>query len=283
MPRSDSPQGTPTCHLAFTLIEFLVVTAIVSLLMGLLLPAVQQVRISASRIRGQNQLRQIGVGLHNFAITKDHFPGFVYADRPSSYDSPPLSAILPFVEARKREKPALYLGPADPTTIQAVRHGREAGDSSYAINKVAFGGLPSPDSGFPDGMSNTLAVVEHYARCGPNGKYNFLFSLRYSSVSPYNPSKLNEQRRATFADSYYGDVVPVSDGAGHTFPSRAGATFQVAPTADQCDPTIPQTGFTSGMLSLRFDGSVVIIGSNVDVGTFWAAVTRDGGEVAVME
>jgi prepilin-type N-terminal cleavage/methylation domain-containing protein len=273
----------PACHRAFTLIEFLVVTAIISLLLGLLLPAAQRVRVAASRIKGQNQLRQIGIGLHNFATTKDHFPGFMFADKPSSYDMPPLSAILPYVEARRGEKPALYVGPVDPTAIQAVRHGREAGDSTYAVNKVAFGGLPSPESGFPDGMSNTLAVAEHYARCGQNAQYNFLFSLRYSTVSPYSLTRLNEQRRATFADSYYGDVVPVSDGAGHTIPSRAGVTFQVAPTAEQCDPAIPQTGYTSGMLSLRFDGSVVIIGSNVDVGTFWAAVTRDGGEVALME
>lgn len=86
-------------RLAFTLVELLVVIAVIGVLVALLLPAVQHARESARRTQCQNNLRQMVIGLHHFADTHGHLP--------SAYEAAGTnpgwgwgSAILPYLEQR---------------------------------------------------------------------------------------------------------------------------------------------------------------------------------------
>ena len=86
---------------AFTLIELLVVIAIIAVLIALLLPAVQAAREAARRAQCTSNLKQIGIGLHNYHSTYDTFPagGWIAAGSLNSHMNMGWSAaILPWIE-----------------------------------------------------------------------------------------------------------------------------------------------------------------------------------------
>lgn len=89
----------------FTLVELLVVIAIIGILVALLLPAVQAAREAARRMQCGNNLKQIGLGMHNYADTHKSFPIGLLGGGPGQPAGSPNddgfgwgTAILPFIE-----------------------------------------------------------------------------------------------------------------------------------------------------------------------------------------
>ncbi len=185
----------------FTLIELLVVIAIIAILIALLLPAVQQAREAARRSACKNNMKQIGLALHNYHDVHRTFPpGAMKDDEIANINTPGfsfLTMILPFVDQANVYKglnysqtakaganralgtriPPIYQCPSSNET-QAVHLNDDNSTGGYTIQT--------------DGTS-TSKTSHYLGNAGPIGSINGSLSSNYTSTANTNGGAIANQ------------------------------------------------------------------------------------------
>ncbi|AWM41407.1 hypothetical protein GobsT_75530 [Gemmata obscuriglobus] len=275
----------PRRRIGFTLIELLVVLAIIAVMIGLLLPAVQSVRVTAKRMQNLNNLKQLGLAVHQYASARGgRLPTFPYEQVPGSIvPSTVHMQLLPYVEQENLYRAYFRQGtPVTDSYVKVFRSPFDDTDWAYKSSLTSYAYNPHVISpfrrieGITDGTTGTILFAERYAVCaGEAFQFHSPISYPYGSASSQRP---------TFAEFARGDYYPITSGVPPvSVASDRSVTFQVRPLAGECDPRQLSTGDPKGLPCAMADGSVRVVSRGVAPAAFWSAVTPDAGEVVPLD
>ena len=309
------------CNSGFTLVELLVVIAIIGILIALLLPAVQAAREAARRMQCSNNLKQIGVGLHNYHSSHDSLPqGSPYTYPRSTSGGTWCVLILPFIEqqgifdqldlskrlldypnvAVAQQPIASFACPSDPDASNPVFEDRDCG-SSFTVNPPKAMGLWYPGSvgptsdgfcyyctspkGVPADPDSYCCQGWFYGTISPPGNSVGMFH-RYPKGVRFQEVTDGLSSTIMVGETIPGQCVYISAYA----PKQPVASTQIPinnpPTAGAPYQHEHNCGFKSlhpgGANFLAGDGSVHFFSQEIDYRLFNALGTKAGGEVAGM-
>lgn len=185
----------------FTLVELLVVIAIIGVLIALLLPAVQQAREAARRSQCTNQLKQLGLALHNHHDTFQHFPRLAVLEGPYNIRVGAMIPLLPFMEQSalaeqiKNYDTSVYSSPPAPW------------DTSFAPWKQRIDTLLCPSD---------TGAQKTYRADRPVAPSSYRFSIGDSYVDTYNPQDNKTNYRGIFSAKLDQKFRDITDGTSNT-------------------------------------------------------------------
>ena len=200
----------------FTLVELLVVIAIIGILIALLLPAVQAAREAARRAQCANNLKQIGLAMHNYHVTNGRFPLGDLLDGPEWPYL--LYYILPYIEQQ-----SLYEGlQIAQTTNVRPWYSNAASTWPQQVQGVSVAEYLCPSDGRG---GQTKGVTNGVQGAGPNGMQLYLTNYLgiFSGLNDgdtwnelWNPSAADSTQQAVFGCNRGARIEDIIDGTSNT-------------------------------------------------------------------